>query len=485
MPKIIISFDVEDFITPETDDILLSLMDILAETEITASFNLVAEKLRVLESRGRVDVLERLLRHEINYHSNYHSIPPTIAEYLNNLDWEKGLDQLQEKEAPGVDEIRRLCGQTPYANVAPGNSWAPQYLYAQSVWGVPIFVDCFNNLRGNPVWYCNTLNVSYDIQFDDPGLADETRLEQLKRQVELLYAQRGPDQFITLYLHPCTLVTKNFWDAHVNFTNGKNTPRSRWKPARLRAEAETDRLLSEFRELICFIKSLPEVHFATFKDMYRNYRNQTAVSVKESAILQIAEQVAEELTYFEAGEQFISPAEIFSLLVRYAVLALSGKNTADQEFQIEPIIGPTAEIPLLTSSVTISRKQLVSGCRELRRYCYAHNSVPSSIKSGPIVCDPGSFIQSLAKVLIKLEKNGPVDEPIIIHPGQRYPTINNDEFFDKLTFTGSWDVFPEDFKGENIVHLAKLQTWSFKPASLTTAAQKEAISYRKQTVSTP
>ena len=42
---------------------------------------LKAEKARVLEKRGRRDVIQALSRHAIGYHSNFHSVHPTPAEY--------------------------------------------------------------------------------------------------------------------------------------------------------------------------------------------------------------------------------------------------------------------------------------------------------------------------------------------------------------------------------------------------------------------
>jgi hypothetical protein len=83
--KIMLWYDVEDFITPEADDALLALIDMMDNLGIRGSFKMVGEKIRVLNERGRHDILEKLLSHEICYHTENHSVHPTQTEYLQNM----------------------------------------------------------------------------------------------------------------------------------------------------------------------------------------------------------------------------------------------------------------------------------------------------------------------------------------------------------------------------------------------------------------
>src|SRR6185295_4189499 len=77
-------FDTEDYILPQDDDAAKRLADMLTGLGVRATFKVVGEKARVLESRGRKDVIAALKRHDIGYHSNTHSQQPTIAVYLQN-----------------------------------------------------------------------------------------------------------------------------------------------------------------------------------------------------------------------------------------------------------------------------------------------------------------------------------------------------------------------------------------------------------------
>src|SRR5438067_8160896 len=79
---VVLWFDTEDYIEPASDDAALRIAKDLTALGVHATFKVVGEKARVLESRGRRDVIEALSKHAIGYHSNWHSVHPTPAEYL-------------------------------------------------------------------------------------------------------------------------------------------------------------------------------------------------------------------------------------------------------------------------------------------------------------------------------------------------------------------------------------------------------------------
>src|SRR5687768_18617429 len=79
---VVLWFDTEDYLLPADDDATKRLCEMLSERGVRATFKMVGEKARVLEKRGRRDVIEALKKHDIGYHSNFHSVHPTPAEYL-------------------------------------------------------------------------------------------------------------------------------------------------------------------------------------------------------------------------------------------------------------------------------------------------------------------------------------------------------------------------------------------------------------------
>src|SRR5947199_5042473 len=82
---VILWFDTEDYIEPSADDAALRIANDLAGMGVHATFKVVGEKARVLEKRGRTDVIRALAAHSIGYHSNFHSIQPAPAVYLRRF----------------------------------------------------------------------------------------------------------------------------------------------------------------------------------------------------------------------------------------------------------------------------------------------------------------------------------------------------------------------------------------------------------------
>src|SRR5690348_9924813 len=120
---VVLWFDTEDYIEPGADDAALRIATDLEKLGVRATFKVVGEKARVLESRGRRDVIRALVRHDIGYHSNYHSIPPAPAAYLREMGWMDGAQEFERREAPGVADIKRIFGVTPSCYGQPGSSW--------------------------------------------------------------------------------------------------------------------------------------------------------------------------------------------------------------------------------------------------------------------------------------------------------------------------------------------------------------------------
>src|SRR3989475_2819642 len=119
-------FDTEDYILPQDDAATKRLAEMLTRLGVRATFKVVGEKARVLEHRGRRDVIAALKRHDIGYHSNTHSQQPTIAVYLQNAGWDDGRAEFYRREVQGVRDIERIFGVKPVAYGQPGSAWAPQ-----------------------------------------------------------------------------------------------------------------------------------------------------------------------------------------------------------------------------------------------------------------------------------------------------------------------------------------------------------------------
>src|SRR5215471_15954162 len=105
---VILWFDTEDYLLPADDDACLKLANMLSERHIRATFKVVGEKARVLEKRGRKDVIAALKKHDIGYHANYHSVHPAPTEYLADCGLLDGMAEFARREGPGAADVRRI-----------------------------------------------------------------------------------------------------------------------------------------------------------------------------------------------------------------------------------------------------------------------------------------------------------------------------------------------------------------------------------------
>ena len=192
-PKVyvILWFDTEDYILPASDDAALRLAEFLTRRKVPATFKVVGEKARTLERRGRDDVIAALKKHEIGFHSNFHSVQPTPAVYLSNLGWDEGVAEFERRESPGLESVQRIFGVRPSCYGQPGSSWAPQSYGALRKWGVPVYLDggLHVDLDGRPCYYCGILNLYKLDHFQRTKLSGS---DELKKKYKTTVALHPP-----------------------------------------------------------------------------------------------------------------------------------------------------------------------------------------------------------------------------------------------------------------------------------------------------
>src|ERR1039457_940677 len=110
---VVLWFDTEDYIEPAADDAALRIAQDLTGLGVRATFKIVGEKARVLEQRGRWDVVRALAVHDIGYHTNFHSIPPAPSVYLRDFGWVEGAAEFERREAGGALDVERIFGVRP------------------------------------------------------------------------------------------------------------------------------------------------------------------------------------------------------------------------------------------------------------------------------------------------------------------------------------------------------------------------------------
>src|SRR4051812_21355895 len=215
--NVILWFDTEDYLLPADDDAAKGIGEMLTSRDVRGTFKVVGEKARVLERRGRGDVIEQLKKHEIGYHSNFHSVHPAPTEYLAECGLLDGIAEFVRHEKRGAADVRRVFGVPSLVCYGqPGSSWAPQAIAALgecgvAVDGVPCYVDSGSHVQmdGRPFWYAGALMVygmsSNETRMDlfgPEGLAKGQK--QFAAIADRLAS--GGGGLISIFYHPCEWV---------------------------------------------------------------------------------------------------------------------------------------------------------------------------------------------------------------------------------------------------------------------------------------
>ena len=460
-PKVyvILWFDTEDYLLPASDDAALWVADFLTREGIRGTFKVVGEKARTLERRKRTDVITALKKHEIGYHSNYHSVHPTPAQYLNDLNWDEGVEEFDRREGPGVKDVERVFGQKPSCYGQPGSSWGPQSYGALKKWGM-FYLDSGRHvdLDGKPCHFAGVLNL---YRLTHTIRADLNKPEELEKATERFAEARkkllaeGGGIVSTVY-HPCEWVHLQFWDG-VNFAKGANPPRDKWVRPPQKTEEQTRISKRIFVDYVMFMKRFKDVEFITASQAARLYADRAVGRTFRPAELRaIAAKVADGLTHQTHGDYTLSPAEVFDLLNRYVAGEKEPKLT-------DAPLGPTSRVIALREPVTADASQLKRTAVDVADAMKRSNRVPGTVWLGSTGVPPEAYLKAIAKVALEMLDGKPMPGSIRFTEAkldsEKYVASDDPKLW-------GWVIFPPGFRAPALMDLAKRQAWTVKPALL-------------------
>jgi hypothetical protein len=452
-------FDTEDFTSPEPDSIILPLCQILEKQRIRATFKIVGEKARDLERKGQKDVIKALSRHDIGFHTTYHSLPPAVTAYLDRLDWTEGVDEFARREEPGFNETKRIFKRTPICYGQPGSAWAPQVYGTLRRWGVPLYLDegVHVGLKGQPFYYCGLLNV-YDMadrstRMNLEGASDYEKGTAAFRKVHDKLVEDGGG-LVSIYYHPNEFDHTEFWDA-VIWARGANPPRDRWQVPKKRTPESRAQALDYFSRYLEFMKSLPGVQFVAGTEMVKLYADKSAAhEFSGDEVASLAKSLSGEISFQRAGGFYVSAAEAFSILLRWHLRI----PTVSSVRCIPGLLGPcrreTAE-----PGATVEKWEFLKACEDALETMTKFGRVPNMIWIGSVPVTPADFLATVAGEIVGASAGSSIQ----IRKGNL--TLESFSAPDSTSLF-SWIIFPKNFHAPHVMDLTMLQCWSLKPAQI-------------------
>jgi len=489
---VILWFDTEDYLSPSDDDADKRLAEMLSQRHLRATFKIVGEKARVLEKRGRRDVIEALKQHCIGFHGNYHSVHPAPAEYLADCGLLDGMAEFTRREGPGAADVRRIFGVPFLACYGqPGSSWAAQAVAALprcgvQVNGIPCYLDSGNHVGvgGTPFWYCGAL-VVYDMHPNETRmeLFAEGGLERGEKDFTQIAGRlaRGGGGLISIFYHPCEWMTDGFWDA-ANFVRGANPPREQWKPPPQRPAEQSEQAFERFATYLDFMRSSPGVKFVAACDlpgMYPDRLMTQGASLGE--VLELARRLGRADVKGLDDEMIdgktFSPADQFEILTMALARLIDGQNAANLPAIVpDRLLGPDGPPPgerdaltsiswpaLRDALTSISWPALRDATLDVRDYLRVNHRVPSRVFIGADAIPPADFLPAVASA-IQAKNDSHAFPPTI--PLGRHVEVLTSRYVakdDRRLFSG-WIIHKADFRAPRIMEVARLQAWTFKPA---------------------
>ena len=472
---VLLWFDTEDYLLPASDDAALRLSRFLTERGIRATFKVVGEKARVLEDRGRTDVLSALTKHEIGYHTNFHSVEPTPAVYLSRLGWYEGVAEFDRRERQGFLDVARITGQVPSCYGQPGSSWAPQQFGALRQWGVPVYLDAGQHvsLDGKPFWYCGILNL-YALEHTlRTGLDNEQDVARARMEFDSAYQAllREGGGVVSIYYHPCEFVHRQFWDG-VNFSGGANPPRSQWKMPPAKTALETEVAHHNFEAYIRYLQSRAGVRFITARealDLYSDHARQRFFSVAE--IVELAGHLQSgEINHQILGDVTLAPAEQFFLLTEFTLQSLGRQQITGARLAMAPL-GPIRPAPV-DREVTATASQFQRTIADVAQYLQQQRRIPDVIWLGSDAVSAESYLVALARAALRLAQGRSLEGSVRFRPA----TLASAERVRNDRDLWSWTIFPSGFEAPEMMELARRQAWTLKPALFPTPLPPETSS---------
>jgi len=477
---VILWFDTEDYLSPADDDACKRLAEMLTQRHIRATFKVVGEKARVLERRGRRDVIEALQKHDIGFHANFHSVHPTPTEYLADCGLLDGMAEFERREGPGAADVRRIFHkETLVCYGQPGSSWGAQTIAALknigvAPSGVPCYVDEGEHvgLDHKPFWYAGALNVYHmGPNYTRMELHDPTAVEPAKQKVTEIARRLQTNEnggLISIFYHPCEWIHLEFWDG-VNFRRGANPPPEQWKAPPQRTPAETDAAFERFGQYIDHIQAIPGLGFVTAGELPTIYadplRNRGA---PESDLAQLAGALVSSGTngidFLTLDDRSYSAADQFELLVNAVAQLIPGKKPT---FPIvaKGLLGPDGLPPQVNQPMHLDWPAFRMAAVDVANFVQTQGRVPARVFIGPDPIPPSVFLIGLARVYDFYLKNGllPAEAGVEL-PASTEILSARRVAEDTPGLFGGWIIHRENFRAPKVMEVARLQAWTLKPA---------------------
>jgi hypothetical protein len=250
----------------------------------------------------------------------------------------------------------------------------------------------------------------------------------------------------------------------VNFAHGADPPRDQWKLPPVKSPEESARAYKYFEDFVAYMKSF-SVQFVTASQALKLFADRAqarAFSVEELSTL--AGGVGREVSFQVRDDYSLSASEVFSLLNRFVAGSIRGKPSRRLGLGGTPY-GPSSASPevALRGEIDAPWYKFSRATLDVEDFLAKTGQIPSVVWVGSAAVPPECYMEALAHVTKTLIATGKPPESVVLSPAHLATTQYVPEDSPSLW---DWLIYAPGFDGRHLLDLARLQTWTLKPAIL-------------------
>lgn len=448
--------DDADYIDDHSEDALRYMLAAFDRLGIRVTFKIAGEKARVLKQHHCDDIIGAMKLHDMCYHTEYHTLHPTVLEYTEALDFTGGAAEFEKREIGGLHDVREIFGRPIIGYGHPGEAWSPDVCPVLMKYGADVCLDdhFILNVEGQPFEYGGILNfnairriVRYDYH-DVSGL--DAANAAFDRLAAMECGRKYPERYalFSVFYHPGEFYMAEYMSDMYNFREGKNIPFDAegnftgWILPPVISMEEAHRYIDLVAAYLSHMQKRG-ARFVTASELrHMMYRRTEEVSRDDVKALAAA-WADEEIEFFDIGGEYVSASEGFVLLMQY----LSGKPLSPYL-----VYGPgKRETSVIRHEVT--RDAVLAAMADFDAV-YGFPMLKSAYLIGENLLTPTDLCATAALMIKNVkEQCMPVSGAKLL--SERY-----------VQGTPKWDgrwLFGSPFDVSNTYEKTKLQCWTLKP----------------------
>lgn len=222
-----------------------------------------------------------------------------------------------------------------------------------------------------------------------------------------------------------------------------------------------------FQEFVLYMKSFG-VKFVTASEgtnLYSDLTRSRVFSIQQLSA--IARQVTPEVSFQVYGDYALSASEVLSLLNQYVARAARNESNVPLQLDGTPY-GPSLPSAKLSAQIEVPWYNFSRAVLDVSDALTKAAQVPDPVWIGSIPVAPESFLVALAHVATTLVESGKPPASVTVGPASLAAARHVAQDSPKLW---NWLIYHPGFDGAHVLDLARLQTWTLKPAILQSTSQ--------------